>query len=568
MTLTTQIQRWEYLGDGVSTEFAYNARVDISTDMVAVIDGVSGTIGYSVTGLGDDNGGLVIFNTPPADQANIALERLVPLQQTTDYPVRGPFPAKDHEGTLDRIVMMLQQQRTALLDVYGYLGIGNGGGTIYPLGGQVPKGLIAEWAGIPSTIPSGWFLCDGLNGTPDLSGRFVVCLDEDGTVFNNVGEIGGENEVVLTTNQMPNHEHDITPVDAVVLSFPGSSSTTGGSQLQASLSVDGVTGHSQAIGVAEAHNNVPVYYTLAYIQYQGGESAPSFIGTFPNQTFSDDEIITPINMSTEFFVGDGTNPIYTATGLPTGITIDPVSGIISGTVDSNASASSPYSVVVTLTTSINPPATSFPDSIWTIVAGSTLVTWQAGGGAPVIDGPTWSTVTSDSSVYDPTASTIDTVDSDTGQYYAEYLLVIAGVGTDRDEFGFGWNLQSAITNLTRNDMIGVWWYESLAEWRTATDLDGPGTTVAFDVQPTSPPADGMVFGVALDCLANKMYIQVDGAWMTTAGATAGGAPAGGLGWDIVDATNIAVLFSYCQADNQIMRAVNPSYTPAGYTPVT
>ena len=365
MTLTTQINTWEYLGDGVSTEFAYTARVDLSTDMVAVIDGVAGSIGYSVTGLGDDAGGLVIFNTPPADQANISLERLLPLQQTTDYPVRGPFPAKDHEGTLDRIVMMLQQQRTALLDVYGYLGIGNGGGTIFPLGGQVPKGLIAEWAGAPVTIPSGWFLCDGTNGTPDLSGRFVVCLDEDGTVFNNVGDIGGENEVVLTTNQMPNHEHDITPADATVLSTPGTSTTTGGSQLQASLSVDGVTGHSQAVGVAEAHNNVPVYYTLAYIQYQGGQSAPSFIGTFPNQIFSEGEVVS-IDMSTEFFVGDGSNPIYTAIGLPPGITIDPVSGVISGTVAAGASASSPYSVTVTLTTGINPPATSFPVSVWTI----------------------------------------------------------------------------------------------------------------------------------------------------------------------------------------------------------
>lgn len=40
------------------------------------------------------------------------------------------------------------------------------------LGGQVPSGLIIMWSG--SSIPSGWALCDGSYGTPDLRGRFVL----------------------------------------------------------------------------------------------------------------------------------------------------------------------------------------------------------------------------------------------------------------------------------------------------------------------------------------------------------------------------------------------------------
>ena len=32
----------------------------------------------------------------------------------------------------------------------------------------IPPGLISMWAGLISDIPTGWALCDGTNGTPDL----------------------------------------------------------------------------------------------------------------------------------------------------------------------------------------------------------------------------------------------------------------------------------------------------------------------------------------------------------------------------------------------------------------
>lgn len=38
----------------------------------------------------------------------------------------------------------------------------------------VPSGVILMWGGSADTIPRGWALCDGTNGTPDLLDRFVV----------------------------------------------------------------------------------------------------------------------------------------------------------------------------------------------------------------------------------------------------------------------------------------------------------------------------------------------------------------------------------------------------------
>lgn len=37
----------------------------------------------------------------------------------------------------------------------------------------IPAGLIAMWHGVLADIPSGWVLCDGQNGTPDLRDKFV-----------------------------------------------------------------------------------------------------------------------------------------------------------------------------------------------------------------------------------------------------------------------------------------------------------------------------------------------------------------------------------------------------------
>lgn len=37
-----------------------------------------------------------------------------------------------------------------------------------------PPGVIAWWSGSAASIPSGWLLCNGLNGTPDLRNKFVV----------------------------------------------------------------------------------------------------------------------------------------------------------------------------------------------------------------------------------------------------------------------------------------------------------------------------------------------------------------------------------------------------------
>lgn len=68
----------------------------------------------------------------------------------------------------------------------------------------VPTGGIIMWSGAVSAIPTGWAICDGLNGTPDLTGRFVVHADADAAGTYAPGDVGGNNSITA----VPAHTHD------------------------------------------------------------------------------------------------------------------------------------------------------------------------------------------------------------------------------------------------------------------------------------------------------------------------------------------------------------------------
>lgn len=68
------------------------------------------------------------------------------------------------------------------------------------VGVEIPKGGIILWSGKIADIPSGWFLCDGNNGTPNLSGRFVIHADADSEGTNDVGDTGGADTIDVSHN--------------------------------------------------------------------------------------------------------------------------------------------------------------------------------------------------------------------------------------------------------------------------------------------------------------------------------------------------------------------------------
>jgi microcystin-dependent protein len=75
---------------------------------------------------------------------------------------------------------------------------------------SVPSGTIVMWSGTIDSIPTGWKLCDGSNGTPDLSGKFIVGYDSSNIDYNSVGKTGGLEEVTLSIDELPSHTHTMT----------------------------------------------------------------------------------------------------------------------------------------------------------------------------------------------------------------------------------------------------------------------------------------------------------------------------------------------------------------------
>ena len=133
------------------------------------------------------------------------------------------------------------------------------------------------WSGSIDTIPKGWALCDGQNGTPDLRNRFIV--GAGGT--HTEGEIGGNDSITLTVGQLPSHTHTGTTNKdgkhthtATGAEADSRSWNTSGSvypyAVTDTVTTSEHTGHTHAFttnstGNGEPIETMPPYYALAYI---------------------------------------------------------------------------------------------------------------------------------------------------------------------------------------------------------------------------------------------------------------------------------------------------------------
>lgn len=64
----------------------------------------------------------------------------------------------------------------------------------------IPKGSIIMFNGLSSEIPKGWHICDGTEGTPNLTGKFIKAS-------NTSGETDGKSTIQILEENMPKHTH-------------------------------------------------------------------------------------------------------------------------------------------------------------------------------------------------------------------------------------------------------------------------------------------------------------------------------------------------------------------------
>jgi microcystin-dependent protein len=159
-----------------------------------------------------------------------------------------------------------------------WVGIGTAG-ELDAADALVPLGAILMWSGPIATIPNGWLLCDGTNGTPDLRDRFIIGARQDDAgaaktnITGSLTQTGGSKDAIAvshthtaSTNSTGAHTHS-TPT-AQGLYGAGAAATTG------ATNTTGVTGsagaHEHTVTVASAGSsgtnaNLPPYYALAFI---------------------------------------------------------------------------------------------------------------------------------------------------------------------------------------------------------------------------------------------------------------------------------------------------------------
>jgi microcystin-dependent protein len=144
--------------------------------------------------------------------------------------------------------------------------------------------MIMMWSGTIATIPSGWALCNGSGGTPDLRNRFIIGAHSDDagvaktTVTGSPTQTGGSKDAILVSHSHtatstvtdPGHNHSgngyagkgtstsnrlaIGDTNSVFGQMPVNAAT--GVTVATSISTEGSSG---------TNANLVPYFALAYI---------------------------------------------------------------------------------------------------------------------------------------------------------------------------------------------------------------------------------------------------------------------------------------------------------------
>jgi microcystin-dependent protein len=142
-------------------------------------------------------------------------------------------------------------------------------------------GMIMLWSGSIASIPSGWALCDGTSGTPDLRNRFIVGA---GSTYA-VNATGGSADAIVVSHTHtattsitdPGHTHSLNISGGATITGIGGSgasgwtgANTGNNYVTTSgtnSSTTGVTASTtvNSAGSSGTNANLPPYYALAYI---------------------------------------------------------------------------------------------------------------------------------------------------------------------------------------------------------------------------------------------------------------------------------------------------------------
>jgi hypothetical protein len=127
---------------------------------------------------------------------------------------------------------------------------------------SIPTGVIVMWSGLIANIPSGWKLCDGNNGTPDLRDKFVIGASIDAIVGVNTAtttitgsstKTGGTKDAIVVSHT---HGYSDRTNEGTGGGQGGGGANTGTQTLSKTTDSTGSSGTDA---------NLPPYLALAFI---------------------------------------------------------------------------------------------------------------------------------------------------------------------------------------------------------------------------------------------------------------------------------------------------------------
>jgi cold shock CspA family protein len=174
----------------------------------------------------------------------------------------------------------------------------------------------------------------------------------------------------------------------------GVTASAGSEQLYRINATSGVASDARTV------DNGSDYEGMAFSVPPYTNGPPVFSQDLLDRIDAEGDTVSIASPATDPDVGDGL--LYTATNLPTGVSIDPGSGLIAGTIDALAGSGSPYSVTVTVSDDGVPVMQDTDTFTWTITDVNrspsldpivdpggdelTLITFTASGSDPDLDG--------------------------------------------------------------------------------------------------------------------------------------------------------------------------------------
>jgi hypothetical protein len=154
--------------------------------------------------------------------------------------------------------------------------------------GNAITGIIVMWSGSIANIPTGWALCNGSNGTPDLRNRFIIGAHSDNagvantTVTGSNTQTGGSKDAIVVshshtaTSSVSDPGHNHTGLNGVSFRtyypplFNGGGFGAGTGSYEYPTTANSNTNISVSTTVATTGSsgtdaNLPPYYALAFI---------------------------------------------------------------------------------------------------------------------------------------------------------------------------------------------------------------------------------------------------------------------------------------------------------------